>query len=51
MSDPVVENLVLDLLEWRSNRTERTYEEVMDAHLPALRRAFGQQSARVDARG
>jgi hypothetical protein len=31
MSDPVVESLILDLLEWVSNRTERTYEEVMDA--------------------
>lgn len=31
MSDPVVESLILDLLEWLSNRTERTYEEVMDA--------------------
>ena len=31
MSDPVVESLILDLLEWISNRPERTYEEVMDA--------------------
>ena len=31
MSDPVVESLILDLLEWISNRTERTYEEVIDA--------------------
>jgi hypothetical protein len=31
MSDPVVESLILDLLEWISNREERTYEEVMDA--------------------
>jgi D-3-phosphoglycerate dehydrogenase len=31
MSDPVVETLILDLLEWISHRTERTYEEVMDA--------------------
>jgi len=31
MSDPVVESLILDLLEWISNRTERTCEEVMDA--------------------
>jgi DNA-binding PadR family transcriptional regulator len=30
MSDPVVESLILDLLEWISNRKERTYEEVMD---------------------
>jgi hypothetical protein len=30
MIDPVVETLVLDLLEWLS-RDERTYEEVMDA--------------------
>jgi DNA-binding PadR family transcriptional regulator len=27
----VVESLILDLLEWISNRTERTYEETMDA--------------------
>src|SRR5262249_36763454 len=31
MSDPVAESLIIDLLEWISNRTERTYEEVMDA--------------------
>ena len=31
MGDPVVESLVLDLLEWISNPTERTYDEVMDA--------------------
>jgi len=31
MSDPVVESLMLDLLEWISNPTERTYDEVMDA--------------------
>jgi D-3-phosphoglycerate dehydrogenase len=31
MSDPVVESLILDLLEWISTRTERTYEEVMNA--------------------
>lgn len=31
MNDPVVESLILDLLEWISNSTERTYEEVMDA--------------------
>jgi hypothetical protein len=31
MSDPVVESLILDLLEWISNPTERTYEQVMDA--------------------
>jgi len=31
MSDPVVESLIVDLLEWISNRTERSYEEVMDA--------------------
>jgi hypothetical protein len=31
MTDPVVESLILDLLEWISNRPERTYEEVMDA--------------------
>ena len=30
MSDSVVENLILDLLEWIS-RQERTYEEVIDA--------------------
>ena len=30
MSDLVVESLILDLLEWISNRTERSYEEVMD---------------------
>ena len=31
MSESVVESLILDLLEWISNRTERTYEEMMDA--------------------
>src|ERR1041384_1699831 len=31
MSDPVVESLILDLLQWISSRTERPYEEVMDA--------------------
>jgi D-3-phosphoglycerate dehydrogenase len=31
MSDPVVESLTLDLLEWISNPTDRTYDEVMDA--------------------
>jgi len=31
MSDPVVESLMLDLLEWISNPTEKTYDEVMDA--------------------
>jgi D-3-phosphoglycerate dehydrogenase len=31
MTDPVVESLILNLLEWISNRPERTYEEVMDA--------------------
>jgi len=31
MSDPVVESLMLDLLEWISNPRERTYDEVMDA--------------------
>jgi hypothetical protein len=31
MSDLVVESLMLDLLEWISNPTERTYDEVMDA--------------------
>lgn len=30
MSDPVVESLVLDLIEWVADR-ERTYEEAMDA--------------------
>jgi len=30
MVDPVVENLIHDLLEWLSTR-ERTYDEVMDA--------------------
>jgi D-3-phosphoglycerate dehydrogenase len=30
VSDPVVENLILDLLQWLTNG-ERTYEEVMDA--------------------
>jgi hypothetical protein len=30
MPDAVVENLILDLLEWLANR-ERSYEEVMDA--------------------
>jgi hypothetical protein len=28
--DPVVENLILDLLQWLTSR-ERTYEDVMDA--------------------
>ena len=31
MSDPVVESLIVDLLEWISNRPERTYEQVMEA--------------------
>jgi len=31
MSDPVVESLILDLLEWVSYRPERTYEQVMEA--------------------
>ena len=31
MSDAVVESLILDLLEWISNRPKRTYQEVMDA--------------------
>ena len=31
MSDPVVESLMLDLLDWISSPTERTYDEVMDA--------------------
>jgi len=31
MDDPVVESLILDLLEWISSRTERSYQEVMDA--------------------
>jgi D-3-phosphoglycerate dehydrogenase len=31
VSDPVVESLIFDLLEWISNRPERTYEEVLDA--------------------
>jgi D-3-phosphoglycerate dehydrogenase len=31
MSDPVVESLIIDLLEWISNRRERSYEEVIDA--------------------
>jgi len=30
MSDAVVENLILDLLEWVAKR-DRTYEETMDA--------------------
>lgn len=30
MSDPVTEDLILDLLEWVSDR-ERTYQEVMEA--------------------
>ena len=30
MADPVVEPLILDLLEWLA-KSERTYEEVMDA--------------------
>jgi D-3-phosphoglycerate dehydrogenase / 2-oxoglutarate reductase len=30
MSDPVVENLILDLLEWLAVR-DRSYEEVMEA--------------------
>jgi hypothetical protein len=30
MSNPVIEPLILDLLEWLANG-ERTYEEVMDA--------------------
>jgi D-3-phosphoglycerate dehydrogenase len=30
-TDPVVENLILDLLEWISKPQERTYEEVLDA--------------------
>jgi hypothetical protein len=31
MSDPVVESLILDLLEWISIRPEKTYEQVMEA--------------------
>ena len=31
MIDSVVENLVLDLLEWIAKRREVAYEEVMDA--------------------
>jgi hypothetical protein len=31
MNDPVVESLILDLLEWISRKPERTYEEVMEA--------------------
>ena len=31
MSDEVIEDLISDLLEWLSNPTARTYEEVMDA--------------------
>lgn len=31
MDDPVVENLLLDLLQWLSSRPDRTYVEVMDA--------------------
>jgi hypothetical protein len=30
MTDPVVENLVLDLLEWLGKQ-DRTYEETMEA--------------------
>jgi hypothetical protein len=30
MTDPVVENLILDLLEWL-RKQERTYEETMEA--------------------
>lgn len=30
MNDPVVENLILDLLEWLAAR-DRSYEEVMEA--------------------
>lgn len=30
MNDPVIEALILDLLQWLANG-ERTYEEVMDA--------------------
>jgi hypothetical protein len=30
MTDPVVENLILDLLEWLALR-DRTYQEVMEA--------------------
>ncbi|MGA9042549.1 MAG: hypothetical protein WB421_18605 [Terriglobales bacterium] len=30
MADPVVESLILNLLEWLATR-DRTYEEVMDA--------------------
>jgi len=30
MTDPVVENLIVDLLEWLAVR-DRSYEEVMDA--------------------
>ena len=31
MPDPVLESLILDLLEWISHRPERTYAETMDA--------------------
>ena len=30
MNDPIVESLILDLIEWLAHR-ERTYEEAMDA--------------------
>lgn len=30
MTDPIIETLILDLLQWLTNG-ERTYEEVMDA--------------------
>jgi len=30
MTDPVVENLILDLLEWLGKQ-DRTYEETMEA--------------------
>jgi hypothetical protein len=31
IADPVVESLLLDLLEWITSRPERSYAEVMDA--------------------
>ncbi len=55
MVDPVVENLILDLLEWVS-RSERTYDEVLDTwrtscpRLPVWEDATDRALVTVEAR-
>jgi hypothetical protein len=54
MTDPVVESLILDLLEWLT-RQERSYEEGMDAlrtscpRLPVWEDANDRRLLRLDA--